>query len=117
MKGILRTRETIEALKRVPATPGQTSPLLIYFGTILSKSSLNALESVELGKLVISQNKKALLDNWYKVREHGVGWGGVLSLERLRALHCSMNSWCEPREPHPPGIPCCARCAGGQAHP
>ena len=66
-QGSLRTRETIESFKRVPATAGQTSPLLIYFGTILTKSALNPLESVELGRLVMGQNKKQLLDNWWKV--------------------------------------------------
>jgi clathrin heavy chain len=65
---VLRTLETIERFKRVPTQPGQTSPLLIYFGTILTKSSLNAEESVELGRLVMTQNKKVLLDNWWKVR-------------------------------------------------
>lgn len=65
-QGALRTKETIEAFKRVPAAPGQTSPLLVYFGTILTKSQLNALESVELGRLVVGQNKKQLLDNWWK---------------------------------------------------
>ena len=65
-QGLLRTKETVESFKRVPAQPGQTSPLLVYFGTILTKSSLNAFESVELGRLVMAQNKKHLLDNWYK---------------------------------------------------
>lgn len=65
-QGALRTKETIESFKRVPAQPGQTSPLLVYFGTILTKSRLNPLESVELGSLVMSQNKKQLLDNWWK---------------------------------------------------
>ncbi len=67
LQGVLRTRETLERFKRVPTQPGQTSPLLIYFGTILTKSSLNAEESVELGRLVMAQNKKVLLDNWWKV--------------------------------------------------
>jgi clathrin heavy chain len=67
-QGVLRTGETIESFKRVPAQPGQTSPLLVYFGTILTKSALNPLESVELGRLVMAQNKKQLLDNWWKVR-------------------------------------------------
>lgn len=74
-QGALRTKETIESFKRVPAQPGQTSPLLVYFGTILTKSRLNPLESVELGSLVMSQNKKQLLDNWWKVRG---SWGGGL---------------------------------------
>ncbi len=80
-QGVLRTAETIESFKRVPAAPGQTSPLLVYFGTILTKSSLNPLESVELGRLVIQQNKKQLLDNWWKVRggrgSCGAGGGRV----------------------------------------
>lgn len=41
--------------------------LLAPAGTILTKSALNPLESVELGRLVMSQNKKQLLDNWWKV--------------------------------------------------
>ena len=65
-QGALRTRETIEKFKRVPPQPGQTSPLLVYFGTLLTRGKLNAFESVELSQLVISQNKKHLLDNWFK---------------------------------------------------
>ena len=64
-QGILRTKETVESFKRVPAQSGQ-SPLLVYFGRILTTTSLNEFESVELGKLVISQKKKPLLDKWYK---------------------------------------------------
>lgn len=69
MQGALRTRETIEKFKRVPPQPGQTSPLLVYFGTLLTRGKLNAFESVELSQLVISQNKKHLLDNWFKARQ------------------------------------------------
>ncbi len=71
-QGVLRTSETIEKFKRVPVQPGTTSPLLVYFGTLLTKSKLNAYESVELSKLVLSQNKKHLLDNWLKVVAAGV---------------------------------------------
>ena len=67
LQGALRTRETIEKFKRVPPQPGQTSPLLVYFGTLLTKGKLNAYEGVELSQLVISQNKKHLLDAWFKV--------------------------------------------------
>ena len=66
VQGALRTRETIDKFKRVPPQPGQTSPLLVYFGTLLTRGKLNAFESVELSQLVISQNKKHLLDNWFK---------------------------------------------------
>ena len=62
--GALRTKETIEKLKGVQVQPGQTSPLLQYFGTLLGKGKLNPLESLELGRLVLSQNKKQLLENW-----------------------------------------------------
>mmetsp|Transcript_17485 Transcript_17485/g.52457 ORF Transcript_17485/g.52457 Transcript_17485/m.52457 type:complete len:1706 (-) Transcript_17485:516-5633(-) len=65
-QGSLRTKETIERFKQVPAQPGTTNPLLVYFGTLLQKGQLNAFESVELSKLVIGQNKKALLDGWFK---------------------------------------------------
>ena len=56
----------MERFKSVPAQAGQPSPLLQYFGTLLTKGKLNAFESLELSKLVISQNKKHLLDNWMK---------------------------------------------------
>eukprot|EP00958_Prasinococcus_capsulatus_P003761 scaffold346_cov387-Prasinococcus_capsulatus_cf.AAC.4 len=63
-QGVLRTPQTIQKFQQVPQQPGQPSPLLQYFGTLLTKGKLNALETVELAKLVLSQNKKALLDNW-----------------------------------------------------
>lgn len=58
-----------------------SSPLpQTHAGTILTKSSLNAEESVELGQLVMTQNKKPLLDNWWKVCAGWplgwLGWGG-----------------------------------------
>lgn len=40
--------------------------MLIYFGNLLAKGKLNAMESVELARLVVSQNKKDLLVNWMK---------------------------------------------------
>lgn len=58
---------------------GQTSPLLVYFGTLLTKGKLNAYESVELSLLVLSQNKKHLLDNWLKEVSHP-GFSRVLCL-------------------------------------
>jgi len=64
--GALRTPQTVERFKQVAAQPGQTSPLLQYFGTLLMRGKLNAFESVELAKLVLAQNKKHLLDNWMR---------------------------------------------------
>mmetsp|Transcript_40808 Transcript_40808/g.97020 ORF Transcript_40808/g.97020 Transcript_40808/m.97020 type:complete len:1701 (-) Transcript_40808:29-5131(-) len=63
-QGALRTPSTIDRFKQVAAQPGQTSPLLQYFGTLLTRGKLNSYESVELAKLVLSQNKKHLIDNW-----------------------------------------------------
>ncbi|WPT18138.1 Clathrin heavy chain 1 [Picochlorum sp. SENEW3] len=68
-QGILRTKETVESFKRVPAQAGVQSPLLVYFGRILTTSSLNEFESVELGKLVVAQKKKNLLDKWYQEKK------------------------------------------------
>lgn len=48
----------------MPVQPGQTSPLLQYFGTLLTKGKLNVFESLELSRLVVNQNKKNLLENW-----------------------------------------------------
>lgn len=65
-QGSLRTKETVDRFKAVPAQAGQTSPLLTYFGTLLTRGKLNAYESVELSMLVLQQNRKQLLDNWLK---------------------------------------------------
>jgi clathrin heavy chain len=60
----LRTDQTIARFRGVPTQPGQSSPLLQYFGACLQRGKLNKLESVELAKLVLAQNKKQLLDTW-----------------------------------------------------
>lgn len=64
--GALRTPATMDRFKSVPAPPGQPSPLLVYFGTLLQRGGLNAPESVELARLVLAQGKKHLLDAWLK---------------------------------------------------
>ena len=76
VQGALRTKETVDRFKAVPAQPGQTSPLLVYFGTLLTRGKLNAYESVELSMLVLQQNKKQLLDNWLREvrQEPGACW-------------------------------------------
>lgn len=48
----------------MPVQVGQTSPLLRYFGTLLNKGNLNTFESLELTRLVVSQNKNHLLETW-----------------------------------------------------
>lgn len=64
-QGILRTREVVERLKSVAPTPGQKPAILVYLGVLLQKGKLNALESAELARLVLAQNKKELLTNWW----------------------------------------------------
>lgn len=46
--------------------PGQPAPILIYFNALLQSTKLNAIESVELAKPVIAQQKLNLIDNWMK---------------------------------------------------
>lgn len=65
-KGILRTSETILRFQQVPAPPGQTSPLLQYFGILLESSQLNKYEALELCRPVLAQGKKQLVEKWLK---------------------------------------------------
>lgn len=65
-RGILRTPETIEKFKQVPAQPGTLSPILQYFGILLERGSLNRYESLELARPVLQQGRKHLLEKWLK---------------------------------------------------
>ena len=65
-KGILRTPQAIQRFIQVPTVPGQTSPLLQYFGILLDQGKLNKYESIELCKPVIQKGKKQLLEKWLK---------------------------------------------------
>ncbi|KAJ5895242.1 clathrin heavy chain [Penicillium taxi] len=62
-RGFLRTPETINRFKAAPQT-GQMSVILQYFGMLLDKGSLNRVESVELVRPVLQQNRKHLLEKW-----------------------------------------------------
>ncbi|PVU92092.1 hypothetical protein BB561_004043 [Smittium simulii] len=64
--GLLRTTDTIERLKHLPSTPGQLSPILNYFATILETGELNRYEAIELTRPVLAMNRKQLLENWLK---------------------------------------------------
>lgn len=48
------------------AQPGQTSPLLQYFGILLDQGQLNKFESLELCRPVLQQGRKQLLEKWLK---------------------------------------------------
>jgi len=65
-KGILRTQATIQRFQQLPSQPGQTSPLLQYFGILLDQGQLNKYESVELCRPVLMQNRKQLMEKWLK---------------------------------------------------
>lgn len=62
----LRTQDTINKLKNLVPPPGQISPILQYFSTLLDKGSLNKYESIELAKPVLQQDRKGLLEKWLK---------------------------------------------------
>eukprot|EP00798_Chlamydomonas_sp_ICE-L_P023297 gene23297-30533_t len=64
-QGQLRTKDIMERLKSVPPPPGQKPPILVYLGVLLQRGILNSSESAELGKLVMGQNKKDLIINWW----------------------------------------------------
>ncbi|KAF4446349.1 clathrin heavy chain [Fusarium austroafricanum] len=65
-RGFLRSAETIEKFKRLPAQPGQMAYTLQYFGMLLDKGSLNRHETLELAQPVLQQNRKHLLEKWLK---------------------------------------------------
>eukprot|EP00124_Ichthyophonus_hoferi_P002666 Ihof_evm7s191 gene=Ihof_evmTU7s191 len=65
-KGILRTPETIRMFQSVPVAPGQTTPLLQYFGILLEQGHLNKVESLELARPVLQQGKQQLIEKWLK---------------------------------------------------
>ena len=63
-RGFLRSPQTINRLKQVPQQTGQLSVILQYFGMLLDKGSLNRVESMELVRPVLAQNRKHLLEKW-----------------------------------------------------
>ena len=65
-RGFLRTPQTIEKFKAVPAPPGQLSVILQYFGMLLDKTTLNKHETIELVRPVLAQNRMYLLEKWVK---------------------------------------------------
>lgn len=62
----LRTQDTINKLKHITPQPGQISPILQYFSTLLDRGSLNKFESIELAKPVLQQDRKPLFEKWLK---------------------------------------------------
>ncbi|KAI5969843.1 CHC1 [Candida margitis] len=62
----LRTQDTINKLKHITPQPGQISPILQYFSTLLDRGTLNKFESIELAKPVLQQDRKPLFEKWLK---------------------------------------------------
>lgn len=62
---LIRNAKTIAALQQMQPIPGDPRPpLLLYFGTLLDMGKLNKLESVELARVVLQQNRVVLLEKW-----------------------------------------------------
>lgn len=89
-QGILRTPDTIRRFQSVPAQPGQTSPLLQYFGILLDQGQLNKYESLELCRPVLQQGRKQLLEKWLK--EDKVSLGLIPSELWGKEQHCLTDS-------------------------
>ena len=63
-RGFLRTPQTTARFQGLPSQGGGLTPHLQYFGTLLDKGPLNKLETLELGRLVLQQNRKHLIEKW-----------------------------------------------------
>ena len=63
-RGFLRTPQTTARFQGLPSQGGGLTPHLQYFGTLLDKGPLNRAESLELGRLVLQQNRKHLIEKW-----------------------------------------------------
>ena len=63
-RGFLRTPQTTARFQGLPAQGGGLTPHLQYFGILLDKGSLNRQESIELGRLVLQQQRKHLIEKW-----------------------------------------------------
>jgi clathrin heavy chain len=64
-RGFLRTQQTLDRLKALPAVPSQMS-VLKSFGMLLDKGTLNKHETLELVRPVLMQNRKHLIEEWLK---------------------------------------------------
>jgi clathrin heavy chain len=63
-KEILRNRNTIDKLKNAPKPANGPHPILQFFFVLLETGQLKEVETLELCKLVIQQNKKNMVQNW-----------------------------------------------------
>jgi hypothetical protein len=61
-QGILRTAATIQKLQALPALENGQAPVLRYFTVLMETSKLNKVESIELARPALQQNKVALVE-------------------------------------------------------
>jgi clathrin heavy chain len=64
--GLLRTPATIQRFQQIPAQPGTPPPVFQYFSVLLERGRLNAMESIELSKPMLQQNRTDMLEKWLK---------------------------------------------------
>ena len=63
-RGFLRTPQTTARFQGLPPQGPGLTPHLQYFGQLLDKGPLNKAESIELGRLVLQQNRQHLIEKW-----------------------------------------------------
>ncbi|GAB7357211.1 hypothetical protein MBLNU459_g8194t3 [Dothideomycetes sp. NU459] len=97
-QGFLRSPQTIEKFKALPAQPGQLSVILQYFGMLLDKGKLNQHETLELARPVLAQNRKHLLEKW--MGEGKLGCSEQLGdIVRLHDLNLALQIYKEANVP------------------
>ena len=98
-RGFLRTPQTIERFRQVPQQQGQMSTILQYFGILLDKGPLNRIESIELVKPVLAQNRKHLLEKW--LNENKLECSEELGdLVRLHDVQLALTIYLRASVPH-----------------
>lgn len=60
----MRNANTIQRFQQAQGQPGQPSPLLQYFVALLEVGKLNKIESIELARPVLEQQRLPLLQKW-----------------------------------------------------
>jgi clathrin heavy chain len=102
-RGFLRTPQTIEKFKRLPApTPGsgsQVTFILQYFGMLLDKGKLNKHETLELAQPVLAQNRQHLLEKWLKEKKLDCS-EQLGDMVRPHDVNMALNIYLEANVPH-----------------
>jgi len=62
---LLRNVDTINLFKNAPTNPGQQAPILVYYQILMEKGKLNAIESMEIVKPLVIQDKRKVIETWF----------------------------------------------------